>query len=396
MADSPQTSSSSSGPRAASPAPAPATRTWRDVVSAEWTRFHSSLTRENLIAHAKTLAWVVPITLLIWIFAEREQVNTYKDQTVPFEIVNTDAGRVVSVRQDRNLLLELNGPRAAVDQVLEQLRGGRDPKGLQLELPAKLDLNRETNVPTLPMVRGQRVFLDKGITVISVQPPNLTVMADEVVERDAKLVLPPGRANIEATFNPPSVKLRGPLSIFQQAEAQQAGGELTVWADFGGDPLKQPGHYELPAPGLGEIVLRKPAMSPLKDDRVAIVPPPAKVRASIDVRQADKTWLVPSMPITIDATDGLLETYKVEWTRPQLPVLQNVTISGPPELIDAMKKPDFEPQAKARLVVTQQDVGTPRSKPVEYDLPDRVKVVDQDKNRAVEFRLVPWTTPPSQ
>ena len=57
------------GPRAAS------SRTWRDDVSAEWTRFTSGFTRENIISNLKTLAWVVPLTLLIWIWAEREQVQ---------------------------------------------------------------------------------------------------------------------------------------------------------------------------------------------------------------------------------------------------------------------------------------------------------------------------------
>ena len=384
MPDSPPTSP---GPRPTS------TRTWRDDVYAEWNRFHHSLTRENVIANLKTLAWVVPITLLIWIFAEREQVDVQKDQSVPFELVNNDPGRVVTVKQDRNLLLELTGPRAAVIDVLNELRGGRDPRGLQLEVPAKLDLNRETSIPALPMVRSQRVFLDRGITVLSVQPPNLTLQVDEVVEREARIVLPPTRKNVEATFTPASVKVRGPLSTLQRAE-QTLNGELVVLAEFGGEAVRQPGHYELPSPGLPEVVLRKPPE--LQDERVEILPPPTPIRASVDVRQADKAGLVRSMPITIDATDGLLEKYKVEWVNPTAPVLQNVNISGPPELIDAIDKPAFEPKPKARLVVTPQDAvgGERRSKAVEYDLPDRVKVADEDRNRTVEFRLVPWATPP--
>src|SRR5678815_3677884 len=120
MADSPQTSRPT-GPRAAS------AHTWRDDVSAEWHRFRNSLTRENLIAKAKTLAWVAPLTLLIWIYAEREQVAEYKDEPVPFELVNNDDSRYVSLKQDENLILNLTGPRARVNDVLNKLRGGRDP-----------------------------------------------------------------------------------------------------------------------------------------------------------------------------------------------------------------------------------------------------------------------------
>lgn len=385
MADS--SPSSTPGPRPTS------TRTWRDDVSAEWTRFHSSLTRDNLIAHAKTLAWVAPLTLLIWIYAEREQVAIYKDEPAPFELVNTDDSRYVSLKQDENLLLELTGPRARVNDVLNKLRGGREPRGLQLEVPAKLDLNDETTIDALPLVRSQRIFVDNGITVLSTQPPRLTIRVDEKVEREARITLPPTRDNVDATFVPSTVKLRGPLAALQSAE-QALGGQLVVHAEFSGEPLRQTGHYDLPAPGLPEIVLRKPPQ--LQDERIEIVAPPERIRASVDVRQADKQYDVRSMPITIDVTEGLLEKYKIEWIRPTVPALPNVTISGPPEVIDVLERPTFEPKPKARLVVTPQDVGEVRSKVVEYDLPDKVKVSEEDRNRTVEFRLVPWTTPPSQ
>jgi hypothetical protein len=375
------------------PGPRPtSTRSWRDDVYAEWNRFRASLTRENLIAKAKTLAWVAPLTLLIWIYAEREQVAIYNDEPVPFELVSGNDGRFITLKQDTNLILKLTGPRAAVANVLNDLRGGRNPRGLQLEVPSTLELNRETSLPALPMVRSQRAFIDRGITVLSVQPANLTLQVDEKVERDANIVLPPARKNVDASFVPSTVKLRGPLSALQRAE-QALGGQLAVHGDFSGDLLRQPGHYDLPKPGLPDVVLRKP--TELQDERIEIVAPPEKIRASVDVRQADKTHLVRSMPITIDATDGLLEKYKVEWVRPTAPVLQNVTISGPPDVIDTIERPDL-PKPKARLVVTPQDVGDRRSKIVLYDLPDKVKVGDEDRNRTVEFRLVPWTTPPSQ
>jgi len=375
------------GPRAAS------TRTWRDDVSAEWNRFHNSLTRDNLIAKLKTFAWVAPLTLLIWIYAEREQVAVYEDEPVPFELVNSEDGRYVSLKQDENLILKLTGPRARVNNVLNQLRGGREPRGLQLEVPTKLEMNREITLEALPLVRNQRIFIDNGITVLSSQPPRLAVQVDEKVEREASIVLPPARKNVDATFTPSTVKLRGPLSALQRAE-QQLGGQLVVQGDFGGEPLRQPGHYDLPAPGLPDVVLRKP--TELQDERIEIIPPPQKIRASVDVRQADKQHLVRSMPITIDSTDGLQEKYKVEWVRPAVPAMLNVTISGPPEVIDMMEKPDFDPKPKARLVVTPQDVGEMRTKTVEYDLPKGVTVSDEARNRTVDFRLVPWTTPPAQ
>ena len=116
----------SPGPRAAS------SRTWRDDVSAEWTRFTSGFTRENIISNLKTLAWVVPLTLLIWIWAEREQVQPAKDVSVPFELVSSDPNRIVSLKppQDKNLVLELQGPQGRLQELLSRLRGGNMPEGL--------------------------------------------------------------------------------------------------------------------------------------------------------------------------------------------------------------------------------------------------------------------------
>jgi hypothetical protein len=240
------------------------------------------------------------------------------------------------------------------------------------------------------LLRNQHIFTDNGITVLSSQPPQLNVQVDEKAEREATIVMPPVRKNVVATFVPSTVKVRGPLGALQRAE-QTMGGQLTVYGDVN---VKQPGRYNLPGPGLPDVELRKPP--DLQDERIAIISPPTKIGASVDVRQADKTQLVRSMPITIDGTDGLQEKYKVQWIRPAVPALQNVNVSGPPEVIDAMDKPDFERKPKARLVVTQQDVGDRHSKVVEYDLPDGVKVSAEDRNRMVEFQLVPWTTPPAQ
>ena len=85
-------------------------RQWRVEAAAEWHRFASRFTREAVISNLKTLAWVVPLTLLIWIYAEREQVGTQKDVSVPFELA-TDPSRFVSLAdtrppQDKNLILE--------------------------------------------------------------------------------------------------------------------------------------------------------------------------------------------------------------------------------------------------------------------------------------------------
>ncbi len=362
------------------------TRRWRDEAAAEWHRFAARFTRENIISNLKTLAWVVPLTLLIWIYAEREQVASMKDVSVPFELASVDPNVSVSLSraQDKNLLLELQGPQARLQDVLTALQRGLKPQELRIEVPPSLEKNRIHGLDVLSLVRNQKIFMDNGVTVLSCQPARLDVMVDAVVEREAKIVRPPGAKNVDATFDPPTVKVRGPLSLLNRVE-QENGGQILVWADLRDEMARAPGHIDK------DVALRRPG--DLEDERVT-VNGPTTVHASIDVRQADKTLHIRSLPITVDSTDGLLDKYKIEWLRPNQPVLQNITVTGPPEIIDAMDRPEFEPKAKARLVLTPQDVGERHSKVVKYDLPDPVHIIDDDKNRTVEFRLVDKSTLP--
>src|SRR5213078_3233363 len=116
-------------------------RNWRDDLQGNWNRFAARFTRENVISNLKTLAWVVPLTLLIWIYAEREQVATTKDVAVPFDVVSVDPNVAIRVRSpaDQNLILELQGPQARLQDVLSKLRGGLLPQGLKIEVPTSLE-----------------------------------------------------------------------------------------------------------------------------------------------------------------------------------------------------------------------------------------------------------------
>jgi hypothetical protein len=324
-------------------------RTWRDEAVSKWHRFASRFTRENIISNLKTLAWVIPLTLLIWIYAEREQVATTKDVAVPFDMVSLDPNVSIRVRSpsDQNLILELQGPQARLQDVLAKLRGGLLPQGLRIEVPTSLEKNREHGLDALSLVRNQKIFVDYGVTVLGCQPARLDIIVDSMVEREVKIIAPPSAKNLNAVFEPATVKIAGPQSVLIAAENN---GQLVLWADVRDEVARAPGHYDK------DVALRRPP--PLEDDRITIKGP-ATIKASIDVRKADATQLIRSMVITVDGPDGLWDKYAIKWVKPIQPVLQNVTVTGPEETIKMLPQLD---QPKARLVVKPQDVGAVRTR----------------------------------
>ena len=357
-------------------------QSWRRDFVAEWHRFANGFTRENIISNLKTLAWTIPLTLLIWVYAEREQVQPMSDVVVPFELTTVDSDRVISLSasQDRNLVLDVIGPQARLQELKNRLSGGQMPQGLKLEVPTYYEVNRQHSLPTLPLVRAQRIFADYGVTVRNAQPALLNVTIDQLVDRDARVSVRPGLNNVDATFEPTTVKVHGPKTLLDSATSSGAGGrsDLVVHADIPESTLSAPGHHDLP-----DVLLVRPGV--LTDPRVSIMKT-GKIRASIDVRKSDKTEFYSSMPVTVDQPVDTAEKYIIQIDRP---AVQNVTVIGPPELIDNIKRSEFRP--KARLVITAADlarIGERQSKVVQYDLPNGVQVSDEDKSKMVEFRVV--------
>jgi hypothetical protein len=113
------------------------------------------------------------------------------------------------------------------------------------------------------------------------------------------------------------------------------------------------------------------------------------IRATLEVRQSDKTLELPSMPVTIDAPVGTSAKYDIIIDRP---AVQNLKLIGPPATIDAIDRQQINPPPKARLVVTGTDLmavtGERQSKVVVYDLPKDVHVSPEDEKKTVEFRIV--------
>src|SRR5438309_5499896 len=79
-----------------------ATRAWaRDTFS-----------KRQLISSLKSLAWVAPLTILIWIYAEREQLAVATNVQVTVDVKRTVDDRIIRVLDptDRRIRVDFTGP----------------------------------------------------------------------------------------------------------------------------------------------------------------------------------------------------------------------------------------------------------------------------------------------
>src|SRR5687768_16711940 len=87
----------SAAPSAPKRMPPPPPSAWNAAATHYWRVIRHWFNREQIIAFAKTMALVGPLTVLIWIYAEREQGDTYRDVVIPIEVKSRDRNRTVQL-----------------------------------------------------------------------------------------------------------------------------------------------------------------------------------------------------------------------------------------------------------------------------------------------------------
>ncbi|HWB53060.1 MAG TPA: hypothetical protein VG722_02670 [Tepidisphaeraceae bacterium] len=339
-----------------------------------------SITRENVIDWLRTLAWVVPLTLLIWIWAEREQLaRTPSPVAIPIALRTASPNVVVHLKSpgDGNVMAELSGPSKSLDEVLKIIQNPIAANRVYINVDGNVQPGRYT----LPADRiGQStIFAGRGVSVVDASPPTLTYDVEKIVEANFPVELSSDITNLDgpATFDPPTVRFRGPQSVLDRLTADR---ETYVTADLSGrDALHIPGAHEEKA-----VPIQPPRQ--VSDQEVTFTP--STVTAVFKVRQTEEKFIYPSMPVWVLAPPVLADRgYKVVIV--SNPNLANVTLLASPSLIAQLRNDTLTPKPRAHIDVSLDDLpsGTVRTRQVKYDLPEGVRVSADDLMRTVDFKL---------
>lgn len=324
---------------------------------------------EQFLSFLKTLVWVAPLTLLIWIYAEREQNVIVPGITFPVDVRTTDHNRIVTLRRpaDKNIIVELSGPRANVDRVRDLLQPKPDGPPVQVYVDPQLRPPGH-ELLTVAQINNHPIFKNNGVTVKSAQPPYLSVDIDTYEEREVPVRPPPDLASLlgeQTRFAPDTVKIRAPKQFVDQAEESKR--PLVAYADIGKrDELRtKTGVQRLEGVGVYWI------------HRENVTVTPSTVTATLDIKQRDVEWTIPSVTIFKETPAGFEKDFEVKYD----PQITSVAVTGPPEQIDVLKSGKFK--YKAHFEVTSFDkTGEKLIKPLTFDLPPGVSLTKEAEAKA--------------
>lgn len=320
--------------------------------------------RDQVVNFLKNLVWVAPLTLLIWVYAEREQTVTLGSVTFPIEVRTTDHNKLVTLRkpQDKNIVVELSGPRARLDRVGELLKPGRDSQPVEIYVDPKMSPPGQ-ELLTIAQINNYSLFKNNGITVKNAQPPYIYVEIDSFEEIDVPVKAPPDaekQLTDQTYFVPSTVKVRAPSLLIEKARQE---GSLAVFADVSKrDEFKtKTGMVKLENVPLYWVVAGR-------EQREHVTIAPLAITANLDIRPRDKTYEIASVPVFKETPAGFDDRFAVTFSTS---TLSNVKVSGPEEEI--AKIADGRSKVKARVEVLSTDAtDRPIRKPLKFDLPPGV------------------------
>ena len=335
-----------------------------------WAR--ETFNREQVVSALRSLVWVVPLTLLIWIYAEREQQDEPRAQ-FQVEVRSGSPGQVVRLvdlngRAAATVTAELRGPKARVGVAVESLRAGV-PVQIVVEGGRQPGVH---DIDILTLIERDQRLRDAGASVLNCQPQMLRVEVDTLHDEELDVKVDPNvrrLLNGEPVFDPPKVRVSAPSSAFQKAKQP-----LYAIANLPQEMLTTgrhgPANVRVTVPGLGgpDVILRQPT-----------------VMATVDVGNAVAEWRIPSLPVFMVTTTATARLYDVTGN-PEF--IQSVRVFGSPERMQQLKDGLLSPKPEAHFSVTSADAVTRKvTRRLEYVLPDGITMREEDK-QDVTFEVV--------
>jgi hypothetical protein len=358
-------------------APPPPSRPWFGTAAVRrWGRRH--LRRENIVDAIKTAAWVIPLTVLIWFYAEQEQAYSEPRVQALVALKSPDPNRIVTLANpnDESILVSLSGRRAKVEAVKAELAKNTPEGRVPIVVPTGYSTG-EHQLATQQLVQDAPVFVNNGVTVVSVSPMTIGVVVDTYTDIQVPVQVPPEANNIgSAVFEPPNVRVFGPKEVLKAAVKN---GQAVAYADFSKIP-------ELTRAGPHEPV-QVPVTTPVtKNEHVTISPGTVMATVTVQSSTISRQW--PSMPIWVEGAEGVRNDFKVEGDL----IVKDVTLIGPPDKIQEIVNQTYVPHATLQLTREDAQAGQIRQRKLWFDngsLPPGVTVSKADQDRTYDFRVVP-------
>jgi hypothetical protein len=280
------------------------------------------------------------VALLIWLFAEgRSLVTVTRSSAVA--LVSPEGSRRVVWRppdgaREVMISLTLSGSTAALDAISRDLQSPI-PLSPGDELPAEAD---EHVIDLATALRASRVFASRGVEIVSVEPGQIRIRVDELVDREVRVT--PRITGVELDGAPTAVPDRITVTLPQGMLDRYITPGLSLEAPVGSESLpRRPG----PATIEGVRVVIPPAWRAAPRLSVS----PETVAVSFTARDTVRELVLRQTPVFIALPAAQQRDWEVIVASDQQ-FLRDVAVRGPSETIGRIERGEIAVMATVNLM----------------------------------------------
>jgi len=267
----------------------------------------------------RTFLWVAPLTALIWIYAEREQISQIPDVRVQIKLLSKSTDRIITVDKptDRMVSLDIQGPRASVNELREVL--AKAP----LEIYISPEVGYKGDISLVEPISKSELFKTYAVSATAARPPVAIKVEAKAAKRIPVKQRPDDKFVGTVTFEPDMVIVEGPKETLESIKPQ----DLVAYADMSDFVSKPPGSYD------------KPDVPISLGSFVEGVTMKETVRAKVEIAKS-APYNISAIPIVLQLNGLILasDNYKVTITPP---TIAGVDVVGPADAIESLKQRKF-------------------------------------------------------
>lgn len=317
-----------------------------------------------MVERIKTILLVSVITVLVWVFAEAESLQR-RDLRFSLQFLS-DAPNERAVQPEESfrgtITISFSGSASTFATVEELSRAG--PLSLTIGSPGVPASPGEHVVSLRDALRSDQTLRKLGLTIDRVEPPTVTIHVESMEVRTARVVADVGDSDLDGVpeVKPATVKVYLPTDI-----AGAVGSTPEVFATLRQDDIGRllAGRRET----VSGVRLELPIA--LKNKRsVRIEPPTASVTLTVRNRQASTE--LTGVPVQVRMAPGELALWDVSIPE-QDRFIPKVTVSGPAELVDRVKRGEIKIVASVNLSFEDLEKGITQKDVVFSDVPSLLK-----------------------
>jgi hypothetical protein len=334
-----------------------------------------------MLRHGQTILVVSLVSVVIWLFAEGENVRR-SQLPATLQIASGTDGRLVTWVEgatpwDGRITINASGTTAGLDQLRDRLR---QPTIFTPGTEGFPSTPGDHTLDLRALLRTLRDVRETGVAIESTEPASLLVHVDilESVELPVRVEVPDAEIDGVPEATPPRVALTLPSLVRQRLLP-----DTNLIARVGPDVIRglNRGRRET----IQSVALELPAELAATPRGVRLTPP--SVRVALTLRERTATEVLPTVPVQIRVAPIQLARWQIIIPETDQ-FLQDVRVTGPSDEIERIRRGELRVIAVVSLSA-QELASRITSKQVSFsDFPTSLQFQVEDPIITLEIREI--------